>query len=211
MTLFRSQVAISCVGLAVTWELLCYNPKCVTFQRYQNQMALQYLELGHYQEETDRQLVARRNAKIVLLKLVANYNHVPKVPSDEMIAVIETHPVCTALAPRLEPGEDAFILHHALAAQCPFVLVEALLEIFPNQVQQEYTAGQLPLHIALQHGLGASVRPVAAAHPAAMFVADPVSGLLPIQQAALNVGKDGSFENVDAVNALLRANPSFLE
>ena len=91
------------------------------------------------------------------------------------------------------------------------VLVEALLEIFPNQVQQEYTAGQLPLHIALQHGLGASVRAVAAAHPAAMFVVDPVSGLLPIEQAVLNVGKDGSLENVDAVNALLRANPAFLE
>ena len=88
--------------------------------------------------------------------MATNYNHVPKIPSDEMIALVESHPACTALAPRLEPGNDAFILHQALAAQCPHVLVEALVHIFPNQVQQEYTAGRLPLHIALQHGLGAS-------------------------------------------------------
>ena len=143
--------------------------------------------------------------------MVTNYNHVPQVPSDEMIAVVESHPVCTVLAPRLEPGNDAFILHHALAAHCPLVLIEALVQIFPNQVQQEYTAGRLPLHIALQHGLGASVRVLASAYPAAMFVSDPVTGRLPIQQAVLNVRIDASLDNVDAVNALLRANPAFLE
>ena len=68
----------------------------------------------------------------------------------------------------------------------------------------------LPLHAALQHGLGASVRLLASKHPAAMEIADPVSGLFPIEQAILNVGNNGSMENVDAVDALLRANPAFL-
>jgi hypothetical protein len=43
-----------------------------------------------------------------------------------------------------------------------------------------------------------------------LFVADPDSELLPIEQALLNVGKDGSLGNVDAVNGLLRADPVFL-
>jgi hypothetical protein len=33
---------------------------------------------------------------------------------------------------------------------------------------------------------------------------NPTTGLLPIEQAFLNVGNDGSIENVDAVYALLR-------
>ena len=47
----------------------------------------------------------------------------------------------------------------------------------------------------------ASVRILTDMFPAAMFLPDPVSGLLPIQQALLNVGDDGSFENIDAVDA----------
>jgi hypothetical protein len=45
----------------------------------------------------------------------------------------------------------------------------------------------------------------------ALYIADPINGLLPIEQAILNAGKDGSLENIDAVDALLRANPAFLE
>ena len=48
------------------------------------------------------------------------------------------------------------------------------------------------------------------AFPAAMYIADPVTGHLPIEKALLNVGKNESLENVDAVDALLRANPAFL-
>jgi hypothetical protein len=47
----------------------------------------------------------------------------------------------------------------------------------------------------------ASVRILTDMFPAAMFLPDPVSGLLPIQQPLLNVGDDGSFENIDAVDA----------
>ena len=43
-----------------------------------------------------------------------------------------------------------------------------------------------------------------------MTIADPVTGLLPIEQALLNAGIDGSLENTDAVDALLRADPAFL-
>ena len=43
-----------------------------------------------------------------------------------------------------------------------------------------------------------------------MTVADPVTGYFPIEQALLNVGNDGSLGNIDAVNVLLRANPSFV-
>ena len=39
---------------------------------------------------------------------------------------------------------------------------------------------------------------------------DPTTGLFPIEQALLNLGKDGSLENMDAVDALLRACPTFL-
>lgn len=121
-----------------------------------------------------------------------------------------SHPVCQVLAQGLEPGKDYLILHQALAAKCPLVLVEALAQVFPNQVQQEYTDGRFPPHIALHYSLGASVRLLASRHPAAMFVVDPVTGHLPIEQALFNEGRDGSLDNVDAVNALLRANPAFL-
>jgi hypothetical protein len=40
---------------------------------------------------------------------------------------------------------------------------------------------------------------------------NPITGLLPIEQAFLNVGNDGSIENVDAVYAPLRENPAYLE
>jgi hypothetical protein len=38
-----------------------------------------------------------------------------------------------------------------------------------------------------------------------------MNGRLPIEQAILNAAKDGSLENIDAVDALLCANPAFLE
>jgi hypothetical protein len=160
--------------------------------------------------ETQQDQVKRQNAKSVLLKLASNYNHVPKVPNDATIAIVESHPVCTVLAPRLEPGRDAFVLHRALEAKCPHVLAEALVQVFQTQIQQVDTNGRFPLHIALQHGFGALVRLLVLKHGAAMHIIDPVTGRLPIEQAILNVGKHDSLENADAVDALLRADPSFL-
>ncbi len=207
-TALHSTARVEVIGLAILWELLCYNCECVAIQDDSGMTALHLVEEDNRTQPQD----TRRNAKIVLLKMATNYNHVPNLPSDHgVVAIVESSPACIAIAPRLEPGNDAFVLHQALAAQCPSVFVEALLQIFPNQAQQEYTAGRLPLHIALQHGLGASVRVLASAYPAAMFVSDPVTGRLPIQQAVLNVRIDASLDNVDAVNALLRANPAFLE
>lgn len=128
-----------------------------------------------------------------------------------MIAMVESHPACALLTPGLEPGrKDPFILHKALVAKCPPVLVEALVQVFPNQVQQEYMNGHLPLHIALRSILGNRCeRLLAFTHPAAMYVADPVTGYLPMEQALLNLGKNGSLGNVDAVDALLWAYPAF--
>jgi hypothetical protein len=197
------------VSLAMLWELLCFNRDCMTIQDGRGMTALELLQEDMRPQQEDQ--VKRHNAKIVLLKLAANYNHVPKVPNDATIAIVESHPVCTVLAPRLEPGRDAFVLHRALEAKCPHVLAEAFVQIFQNQILQVDTNGRLPLHCALQHGLGASVRLLASKYPAAMYIADPFTGLLPIEQAILNVAKNGSTVNVDAVNALLRANPGFLE
>jgi hypothetical protein len=197
------------VGLAMLWELLCFNRDCMTIQDGRGMTALELLQERY--EPWYRQVPTRQNAKAVLLKLVQNYNHVPKLPSDDVTALIESHPACTVLAPRLEPDNDAFILHQALKAKCPFTLVEALVQVFPNQVQHADVDGQLPLHIALQLNLGASVRLLASKFPAALYIADPINRLLPIEQAILNAGKDGSLENIDAVDALLRANPAFLE
>jgi ankyrin repeat protein len=196
-------------SLVTLWELLCFNHDCITIQDSVGRTALELLEYrSRHVEEQNYQY--RLNAKRVLLKLAANYNHVPKVPNDATITILESHPVCTVLARRLEPGRDAFILHRALEAKCPHVLVEALVQIFQDQIQQVDTNGRFPLHIALQHGLGASVRLLASKHRAAMHITDPVTERLPIEQALLNVGKNDSLENADAVDALLRANPSFL-
>ena len=206
------------LSLAMLWELLLFNRDCITVQDIRGRTALDLLEEEMIAMIPRQHQVKRQNAKIVLLKLAADYNHIPNVPNYATIAILESHPVWPVLAPRLEPGRDAFILHHALEAKCPHVLVEALVQIFQNQIQQVDTNGRLPLHIALQHGLGASVRLLASKYPAAMYIADPFTGLLPIEQAILNVAqkrrkkrKEGSIENVDAVNALLRANPGFLE
>ena len=196
-----------CVSLAMLWELLRFNSDCITIQERDGRTALDLLEQENIPQEDE---VTRQNAKAVLLKLAANYNHVLMVPNDATITVLESHPVCTVLAPRLEPGRDTFILHQALEAKCPHVLVEALMQIFQDQIQQVDSNGRFPLHIALQRGLGASVRLLASKHRAAMHITDPVTGRLPIEQALLNVGKNDSLENADALDTLLRADPSFL-
>eukprot|EP00544_Gedaniella_sp_CCMP2646_P002098 CAMPEP_0202509042 /NCGR_PEP_ID=MMETSP1361-20130828/52563_1 /ASSEMBLY_ACC=CAM_ASM_000849 /TAXON_ID=210615 /ORGANISM="Staurosira complex sp., Strain CCMP2646" /LENGTH=269 /DNA_ID=CAMNT_0049143239 /DNA_START=445 /DNA_END=1254 /DNA_ORIENTATION=+ len=91
---------------------------CMTIQDGRRMTALKLLEEEMIPQQDK---VTRQNAKIVLLKLAANYNYVPKVPNDATIAILESHSVWTVLAPRLEPGRDAFILHHALEAKCPHV------------------------------------------------------------------------------------------
>ena len=114
------------VGLARMWELLCYNRHCA------NQTDLDFLE--HYQFSTRREDARRQaplqRAKIVLMKMATLYNHVPQVPSDEMIAIIDSSPACAVLAPRLEPGNDAFILHHALAEIALLSLFKLLCKSF---------------------------------------------------------------------------------
>jgi hypothetical protein len=154
--------------------------------------------------------IMNQNAKRVLIKLTKYYEYVLKLPNDATIAAVQSHPACGVVAPKLERGRDHFVLHHALEAHCPLVLVKALMEVFQNQVHQQDDEGRLPLHVVLHSGHGASVRIVTDAHPVAMSVPDPVSRLLPIEQALLNVADDGSLENTDAVDALLRADPVFL-
>jgi hypothetical protein len=64
--------------------------------------------------------------------------------------------------------------------------------------EADYTHRRLPLHIALQHDdIGASVRLLTSTlYPAAIFVGDPVTELLPMmEQAILNVVNNGSIEN----------------
>mmetsp|Transcript_2528 Transcript_2528/g.4594 ORF Transcript_2528/g.4594 Transcript_2528/m.4594 type:complete len:369 (-) Transcript_2528:106-1212(-) len=201
------------VSLATLWELLHFNRDCITIQDSDGRTALELLEY-RYRHYVCRHLEDRYhyglNEKAVLLKLAANYNYVPKVPNDATITILESHPVCTVLARRLEPGRDAFILHRALKAKCPHVLVEALMQIFQSQIQQVETNGRFPLHFALKRGLGASVRLLASKHRAAMHIRDSVTGRLPIEQALLNVGENDSLENADALDTLLRADPSFL-
>ena len=83
----------SMLGLARMWELLCYNRECVLFGTREDRTALQLME-NHYrhiahQTQRDAQRDAlRRNAKKVLLAMATRYNHVPEVPSDEMIAIV---------------------------------------------------------------------------------------------------------------------------
>jgi hypothetical protein len=113
--------------------------------------------------------------------------------------------VCTFLAQRLEPGRDAYILHQALEGNCPHVLVEALVIFFQIKYIKDI------LHISLQSNVGASVRLLVDPYRATMDIFEPHHRLLPIEQVFLNVGNDGLIENVDAVYALLRENPAYLE
>jgi hypothetical protein len=46
---------------------------------------------------------------------------------------------------------------------------------------------------------------------ASVRLIDPVTKHLSLEKALLNIGNDASLGNVDAVNALLQANPGFLE
>jgi hypothetical protein len=79
------------VSLVTLWELLHFNRDCITIQDSDGRTALEFSEEQNYQYQL--------NAKSVLLKLAANYNHVPKVPNDATITILESHPVCTLLAP----------------------------------------------------------------------------------------------------------------
>ena len=140
-----------------------------------------------------------------------NYNHVPQVPSDEMIAIVEHSPACAVLAPRLEPGNDDFILHHALAAHCPLSSLKLLCKSFRTKC-----SNSMPMVVCLYTLLYnmVLVRPFDYSplriRQQCTF-ADPVTGRLPIEKAILNLGHNESLGNVDAVHALLRADPAFLE
>jgi hypothetical protein len=201
------------ISLGPLWELLCYNREYASIKIYNGMTALHSLKGNWGRWSRDAKFRGRQNAKEVLLKLAVNYNYVPMIPSDEvMIAEIESHPSCGVLAPKLEPGKDQFVLHQALAAKCPLLLVHALLKVSPDQtcLQQQDVHGRFPLHVALHSEFGASVRILASAYPAAISIADPVTGHLPIEQALLNAARNESLENADAVDVLLRADPAFL-
>lgn len=122
------------IGPAVLWELLCYNRECVIIPGFRGVTALQLLE---FYEEHFETITTQMNAKAVILKMAQYYNHLPKLPNDAMIEVVEFHPACTVLARRLELGNNDFIIHEALEANYPTVLVEALVYIFPQQVEQQ--------------------------------------------------------------------------
>ncbi len=100
------------VSLATSWELLRFNRGCITIQDDRGRTALELLDNGYHQycRYLEDRYQYRLNAKIVLLKLAANYNHVPNHPSEDVSAEIDSHPACTVLALRLEPDNDAFIL-----------------------------------------------------------------------------------------------------
>mmetsp|Transcript_17807 Transcript_17807/g.32203 ORF Transcript_17807/g.32203 Transcript_17807/m.32203 type:complete len:86 (-) Transcript_17807:391-648(-) len=75
-----------------------------------------------------------KNKKSVFARMQSLYSHVLEIPSYEMIQLIETHPACSLLAELLETRNvDFMILHGAVEAKCPHVLIEALVQIFPNQ------------------------------------------------------------------------------
>jgi hypothetical protein len=115
------------VSLVTLWELLHFNRDCITIQDVRGRTALEFLEDHNHQynQHLDR-YEYRQNAKIVLLKLAANYNHVPKLPSEGVTAELKSHPACAVLAPRLEPDNDGFILHQALKAKCQLPLLKLL-------------------------------------------------------------------------------------
>jgi hypothetical protein len=96
------------VSLVTMLELLHFNRDCITIQGSDGRTALDILEYLYAE-----------HVKAVFLKLVKNYNHVPKVPNDATITILESHPVLTVLAPRLEPGCDAFILQPSLGSKVP--------------------------------------------------------------------------------------------
>jgi hypothetical protein len=116
------------------WELPCYNRECVIIPGFRGVTVLQLLE---FYEEHFETITTQMNAKAVILKMAQYYNHLPKLPNDAMIEVVEFHPACTVLAQRLELGNNDFIIHEALEANYPMVLVEALVYIFPQQVEQQ--------------------------------------------------------------------------
>jgi hypothetical protein len=116
------------------WELLCYNRECVIIPGFRGVTALQLFE---FYEEHFETITTQMNPKAVILKMAQYYNHLPKLPNDAMIEVVEFHPACMVLARQLEPGNHDFIIHEALEANYPTVLVEALVYIFPQQVEQQ--------------------------------------------------------------------------
>jgi len=94
-------------------------------------------------------------AKVLLMKLALHYKFVPDVPTDEtVITAFVTHPSVQMIADRLQPGDDGFILHAAIAADCPYILFEALINVFPLSMHVRDPSGNLPLEMAMQNLAG---------------------------------------------------------
>lgn len=94
-----------------------------------------------------------------------------------MIAKIETHRC--AHCSHNDSSSAAmllFCIKQGLGGNCPHVLVvlvEALVNLFSDQVHQEYSNGCLPLHISLQSIVGASVRLLVDPYRAPMDIFEP--------------------------------------
>jgi hypothetical protein len=120
-------------SLARLWELINYNREGVSIQNKSDMPAFELLDDDDEEEEDyaigrQQEFSIRQDAKFILLKMAAKYNHVLEIRIDEMIQLIETHPACSLLAELLETRNDDFILHGALEAKCPHVLIEALVQ-----------------------------------------------------------------------------------
>ena len=204
------------VGLARMWEITVLQPPLCQYSDNEDR-TLDFLE--HYQFSTRRRKMPDPTSSPspgMQRKSYSQWQHSTimslKLPSDETIAIIESSPACAVLAPRLEPGNDAFILHHALAAMLP---------VCPGSSSCTNLSGPsaatvcrwsfASTHCSTKWSWCSPFDLLASTHPAAMEIADPVTGLFPIEQAILNLGNNESLGNVDAVHALLRADPAYLE
>jgi len=160
-------------------------------------------------------LTTRPGQKPLLLKL-AIYGHVPQIPTrakngevdTDAIEAFQSHLSIKIVTSRLQPGDDTFLLHVALAANCPPILFEALLELFPEHVTQVDLYGRLPLHVALWSHCGRAMRALVAAHSEAVTIVDPLTQMRPVEKALWNVARNGTVENVDSLYAMLQANPA---
>ena len=162
-------------------------------------------------------------AKVMLVKLAICHDFVPDLPDEATMEAFAHHhrtPSIQVVVNKLDPPNNAFILHEALMAECPFYLFKILWDLFPQQHVEHYSiTGRLPIHVALSFNAPDS-RVIAAliaaqvdhhqAQPPPTTIRDPVTGMLPHEMAMMNLSEHPSTQNVDIVYRFLQHNPSML-
>jgi hypothetical protein len=130
-------------SLFLCWDLLRKCPEAMTTPNDNGVMPF-------YRFVWDREESSEYWATVLLWKMAFYLGRVPKLPSNEAaIEPLKSHPSIEIIANRLMRDANDYIVHAALAANCPLILFDMLVEMFPEKLHMQNQSRKVPLELAM--------------------------------------------------------------